>query len=267
MKTAVITGVTGGMGKATAERLLAEGCRVFGLDISEHCDVPVTEYIRTDLTDEDSVTAAFEKVRASADTVDCIINMAGIYDFDSLVEISEERFIRIFNVNLFACYRVNKAFLPILADNGRVVIVSSELAPLVPLPFTGLYAVTKAAAEKYASSLRMELQLIGRRVIVIRPGAVSTSLLGMSQERLDSFVSNTKLYNCNAERFRDITGRVEARNIPPEKIAELAYRALCAKRPRHVYNINRNPLLMLLNVLPERAQCFIIKKILKRKDL
>ncbi len=267
MKTAIITGVSGGMGAATAGRLLAGGYRVFGLDICDGCNVPGVEYVRTDLTDTASVAAAFENVRASADKVDCIINMAGIYDLDSLVEISEERFIRIFDVNLFASYRVIKAFLPILSGDGRVIITSSELAPLVPLPFTGLYAVTKAAAEKYASSLRMELQLIGRSVTVIRPGAVDTALIGVSQERLNGFVRNTGLYNCNAERFRGITEKVEARKIPPERIAELVYRALRAKRPRYVYKINRNPLLIMLNMLPERAQSFIIRKILKRRDV
>lgn len=61
-----------------------------------------------------------------------------------------------------------------LANGGRIVITSSELAPLDPLPFTGLYAITKSAVEKYAYSLRMELSLHGISVSVIRPGAVNT---------------------------------------------------------------------------------------------
>ena len=86
----------------------------------------------------------------------------------------EDKFVRIFNINLFGIYRVNKAFVPLLSPASRIVIVSSELAPLNPLPFNGIYTVTKAAVEKYAYSLRMELQLLGHSVSVIRlPGCVT----------------------------------------------------------------------------------------------
>ena len=70
------------------------------------------------------------------------------------------------------------------------------------------------------------------------------------------------LYHTNAERFRRIVNRVEARNIPPEKIAELILKTLNARRPRIVYKINRNPMLILLNILPEKTQLRIIRKIL-----
>ena len=79
----------------------------------------------------------------------------------ALVEMSEERFSRIFDINLFGLYRLNKEFLPLLKKGSKIVITSSELAPLDPLPFTGIYAITKAAVEKYAYSLRMEMNLLG----------------------------------------------------------------------------------------------------------
>lgn len=266
MKAAVLTGASGGMGSAAAAALVKEGYFVFALDSRETNSREGVEFIRTDLTDAASVRSAFDFVRSKTDGIDCIVNMAGLYDLDSLVEISEERFLRSFNVNLFAVYRVNKAFLPLLREGGRVVITTSELAPLDPLPFTGLYAITKAALEKYAASLRMELQLIGRKVIVIRPGAVDTPLIGASTRALEAFQQNTKLYSCNAERFRRVVDGVEARRMPPERIAKLLVRALKAKRPKYVYKINRNPLLLILNALPDRLQCAAIRWILKPKD-
>ena len=265
MKTAVLTGASGGMGRAAAAALAREGYTVFALDKRESESGEGIVFIRADLTDEASVTAAFEEVRSKTDGIDCIVNMAGIYDLDSLVEIGEERFVRSFNVNLFSAYRVNRIFLPLLREGGRVVITTSELAPLDPLPFTGLYAVTKAALEKYAYSLRMELQLIGRKVTVLRPGAVDTPLIGDSTRALDRFVENTKLYSCNAERFKRIVDGVEARRVPPEKVARLLVKAVSAKNPRFVYTINRNPLLLLMNALPDRMQCAIIRRILKPK--
>ena len=133
-----------------------------------------------------------------------------------LVEMDGERLKRIFEVNFFAVCRVNRIFLPVLERGGRIVITSSELAPLDPLPFTGLYGVTKSAVEKYAFSLRMELKLLGYRVSILRPGAVKTGMIGVSTDRLTEFCEGTSLYSCNAKRFRKIVDSVETKNISPQ---------------------------------------------------
>ena len=266
MGSVVITGVSGGMGSATAALFVKKGYDVWGLDVKEPEHAGKMRFIRCDLTSLDSVAKACSVILKETGTVEAVIHMAGIYDLDSLIEMDEEAFRRIFEINLFGVYRLNRTILPILREGGRIVITTSELAPLDPLPFTGIYGITKTALEKYAESLRMELQLIGRNVIVIRPGAVDTGLLDVSTERLDAFCEKTALYSCNAERFRKIVNRVESRNIAPQVIAQIAYRAVTCKKPRFTYNVNRNPFLRLLNLLPLRLQCRIIKGILKEKN-
>ena len=183
---------------------------------------------------------------------------------DSLVEISDEDFGRIFDVNVRGAFLVNKAAIPYLKSGSRVIITTSELAPLDPLPFTGIYAVTKAALEKYAYSLCMELQLLGISVSVIRAGAVETKMLGVSTAALDRFTSETKLYSCNADRFKRIVDGVEARRIPPEKLAKKVTRVLNKRKPSFAYAINRNPRLLLLNALPKRMQLWVIKQVLTK---
>lgn len=266
MKYVLITGAYGGMGYATAKLLSESGFTVFALDkkVGEPIDNVIP--IETDLTDAESLKNAFNKVKETTDKLTAIIHFAGIYRLDSLVEMEEDRFIGIFDVNLFGMYRVNKTFLPLLSSGSRIIITSSELAPLNPLPFTGIYGITKTAVEKYAFSLRMELQLLNIGVSVLRPGAVKTGLLPVSQKELDNFCENTKLYTYNAERFKKIVESVEAKNVSPEKIAKTALRALNSHRPKYVYNINRNPLLRLLNILPKKWQTKIIGKILKSRE-
>ena len=261
----LITGAGGGMGSATCRLLLEKGYRVLALDRRAPEVEGDLTFLATDLTDPASVEAAFEKVSAATDELAGIIHMAGIYDLKSLIEMGEEDFGRIFQVNLFGVYRVNRIFYPLLKKNSRVIITTSELAPLDPLPFTGIYGVTKAALEKYAYSLRMELNLKGMKVSVIRPGAVKTDLLGVSTTALERFCKKTKLYPCNADRFRNIVNHVEAKSVAPEKIAALAAKALEKKHPRYTYSINRNPLLRLLNLMPQHFQVWIIRQILKEK--
>lgn len=262
MKNIVLTGSSGGLGNAAALILSRNGYRVFGLDIKRpEGDIPY-RHIDCDLTDPESVNNAFSTVREEVGTIYAIINCAGMYDLNSLVEADEDEFLKIFNVNVFSSYRVNKAFLPILEKGGRIILTSSELGPLDPLPFTGIYGITKTTVEKYAYSLRMELQLLGYRVSVLRPGAIDTGLLDVSVKRLEDFCEKTKLYSYNAERFRKIVNSVESKKIPPEKAGRMILKIVSAKNPRYIYSINRNPLLILLNIFPKSLQNRIIKTIL-----
>ena len=109
------------------------------------------------------------------------------------------------------------------------------------------------------------LQLLNKQVVVIRPGAVDTSLLDVSTTCINNFGKNTSHYKYNALKFKKITERVESRKIPPSKIGALILKILKKKKPKYVYKINRNPLLLLLNILPQRFQNWIIKKILLSK--
>lgn len=262
-KYILVTGAYGGMGSAVAKALRDRGYCVLALDrkagMAEDGIVP----IEADITQEDDVIRAMEKVRKYTDRLYAIVHFAGIYMLDSLAEMEEAEFRRIFEVNLFGVYRINRVFLPMLEKGSRILITTSELAPLDPLPFTGIYAVTKGALDKYAYSLAMELQLLGIRVSVLRAGAVDTGMLGVSTDALERFCGKTKLYICNAERFRSIVGRVESRCIPPEKIAEKTAKILEKKNPAFAYSINRNPLLLLLNMLPAGLQFWVIKQVLK----
>ncbi len=257
----IVTGAAGGMGGAVCKALYEAGHEVIGLDVSPSAEETPWRTVRADVTDPASVDAAFDII-GDPRGIDGIVHAAGLYGLDSLVEISEDELLRIFNVNLFGVYRVNRRAVPLLNKGARIVIITSELAPLSPLPFTGLYAVTKKALDGYAAALAAELQLIGCGVVVVRPGAVRTDMLPASVRALDSFCGGTKLYPVNARRFKKIVGRVEARSVAPERVAGVIVGALKAKRPRLVYGINRNPLLLMLNALPRRLQLFIIRKLL-----
>jgi NAD(P)-dependent dehydrogenase (short-subunit alcohol dehydrogenase family) len=263
MKDILVTGAGGGMGRAAVKLLTARGYRVFALD---RADCPGDENVvplRADVTDEGSVEAALEAVRAQTAALCGIIHLAGVYMLDSLAEISPAGFEQAFRVNLGGAFLINRAFLPLLGEGARIVLVTSELAVRDPLPFTGLYGITKTALDRYAYSLGMELQLRGVAVSVLRAGAVDTGMLAESTHRLDAFCRGTGLYAGSAERFKSIVDRVEARRVPPEELAEKLLRILAAKKPRFAYGINRNPLLILFDLLPARLRFFLIRKLLK----
>ncbi|MBO4939917.1 MAG: SDR family NAD(P)-dependent oxidoreductase [Clostridia bacterium] len=263
MKSVLITGAFGGMGKAATRAFAGAGYYVFALDKRVEEGIENVCPMEVDITNEESVQNAVQRVHGMVESLDMILHFAGIYTLDSFLEMDTKDMERAFSVNVLGAMRINKFFLPMLKKGGKILITSSELAPLDPLPFTGLYAVTKSALDKYAYSLRMETQLLGISVTVLRPGAVDTGMLGVSTAALDRFCKETKLYACNAKRFKAIVDSVESRKVAPEQIAKKALKIAGKKKPRFVYHINRNPLLLLLNVLPPRLQTWIIKKVLQ----
>ena len=262
MKTVLVTGAAGGMGTAICQRLSQEGWQVLGLDVRPVSSSNVRSFL-CDMTDPEALEHTKEEILTVCGHLDAIVHAAGIYDLDALSEMDDQRFQRIFQINVFGAYRINRLLIPLMGEGGRITIITSELAPLNPLPFTGIYAVTKGALEKYAYSLRSELALRGIHVSVVRPGAVNTGLLGVSTSALERFCSNTRYFAPNAAHFKDIVDRVEAKSVAPEKIGELVFRSLTEKHPRYVYNINRNLLLRLMSALPDHLQIWILKWILK----
>lgn len=251
------------MGKAFARKAADGGFTVFALDIIDSDEkrdniIP----IKVDVTDEESLREAYNTVSSYTDSLYAVVHFAGIYILDSLLEIEKEEFERILKINVEGPFLVNRTFARMLKRGSRIVMTTSELAILKPLPYTGLYAVTKAALDRYAFSLKMEMQLLGIYVSVIRPGAVKTKMIDKSTSDLEAFTSKTKLYHTNAERFRKIVDSVETKSITPEKLADKVIRIVKSPKPRFAYSINRNFLLSLTRLCPERLELYIVKKIL-----
>ena len=190
MKSIVVVGAYGGMGRATVLKLVENGYEVYALDKIVKEKEDHIHPIICDVTNIDSINEAYELVHKETDDIYAIIHFVGIYYLDSLIEITKEKYENIYKINVFGPYLINKTFLPLLKKGSRIIITTSELATLDPLPFTGLYAITKGALDKYSYSLAMELALLDINVSVIRPGAVKTEMLNVSTNELDEFCNN-----------------------------------------------------------------------------
>ena len=264
MKNVVISGGCGGLGKAACEYFAQMGINVFALDIRK-CDFAQENitFIKTNVRDEESVNAAFDAVSQKVEKLDAIIHLAGIYMMDAYAEMAEEDFKKILDINLLGVFRLNKAFLPLLRVGGRVMITTSEVAPIDPLPFNGIYSLSKTALDSYAQSLRLELALLDIPVIIIQPGAFQTTLIGDSDVQMRALCEKTKLYKANSAKFREIMDSVTTKALPPVELAKLIYKAFSAKHPKYVYSKNRSPLLRLYSAMPTGVQVFALRTLLK----
>lgn len=264
MKHMLITGGAGGIGRATSAYFSQNGWKVYSCDVApqEPLDENIVPVV-IDIRSAESVAAARTFVEADTDCLDAIINLAGIYIMDSLVEVLEEDFVRMFDINVNGAYRVNKEFLPLVKNGGRIIIITSELSRLNPLPFNGIYSITKTTLEAYSHSLRLELALLDVPVITIRPGAVDTKLLGDSFSSMERMCANTRLYRTNALKFHHIMKKATAKPIPPEKLAGIIYNVAVASHPKASYTVGTGLALRLFSMLPVSTQAALLKKLLK----
>ena len=263
--TVLLTGAASGIGRATAASLLSAGHTVIGVDVNPP-DAPTEgDFIPAvaDITSE-------EALRALAATLgerklDAIVCAAGIHDMVALTESDFSRLRRLVEINLLGTALTCRILHPHLAERGRIVIVTSEVAGLDPLPFNGAYSVTKTALDAYAQALRQECALLGQRVVTVRPGAIATPLAAGSLRATERLAEETVLFREGAARFLTITRRFMGTPHSPESIAKTMTRAITARRPRTTYARFFNPGLVLLSLLPLSWQCAAVRLLLRNK--
>ena len=261
----LVTGAGGGIGGAAVDFLVKKGIPVYALDIKTPIKENGAIFFNADVTDEESLTRVAETLKNDGVILDAIINVAGVFTINSFIEISGAEVKKLFDVNFFGAINVNRIFYPLLKKDGRIIITTSEVAPLDPMPFNGVYHASKTALDCYAQSLRQELNLLGQKVITVRPGAFSTALSNGSLTMTKELAKKTVLYKDQSEKFYKIVKTFMGTPLPPEKLAGTYYIALTKRRPKNVYYKHANALLRLMNFLPKKLQCGIVKHLLKPK--
>ena len=263
--TVLVSGAASGIGRALTDALVRQGHRVVALDIrpieAEDGVLP----FRADVTREEELRLVSEQLRTRGVLLDTIVSAAGVHAMTSLVEGDTDTLRRLMDVNVLGTMLLCRTLHEHLRPRGRVVIVTSEVATLDPLPFNGLYSVSKAALDSYAQALRQELHLLGQTVVTVRPGAIDTPLCRTSLEATAALAASTALYQRQATHFLALTRAFMGRPMPPERLARLLVRIITKRRVRYVYHKHRNVGLVLLSCLPIRLQCAIIRALLNRR--
>jgi NAD(P)-dependent dehydrogenase (short-subunit alcohol dehydrogenase family) len=189
-KVAIVTGAGGGVGKAISKRLSSEGCKVImiGRDRSklqkaaaEIGNKKNTMTVMADITKEAEVLSAIDQTINSFDKIDILVNNAGtINDPVPFHEMTEDQWDVLVNTNLFGMFRMTKAVIPVMMNNGggSIINISSVLGirsiPRVPL---SVYAVTKAGAIMFTRSIAVEYGQYKIRCNCIAPSTIRSSII------------------------------------------------------------------------------------------
>lgn len=184
--TTLITGAASGIGRAGVERFAAAGARVVAVDVDEEGLAKLTAEIgnnvravAADVTDEESMTSAFEAGVEAFGPLDCVWNNAGVEVIGPLALCSTDEYRKIFDVNVLGVLLGTKLAAGKVRDGGSIVNTAS-IAGLSGIPMQALYAASKAAVVSITRTAALELASRQIRVNCLCPGIVDTPMIGKS---------------------------------------------------------------------------------------
>lgn len=184
-KTAIVTGAGGGIGSAVVSRLAADGMHVIALDVRFDPDAwrndPFSERIERvtlDIGDPTEIRAFFEQLSERLDSLDALVNCAGIMRRGDALTISEEDWFDSIRVNTSGLFFICRAAIPLLAkaETSAIANIASNWG-LIPPRGHIAYSASKAAVVSLSKSLALDFGRLGIRVNAVCPGEILTPMV------------------------------------------------------------------------------------------
>jgi NAD(P)-dependent dehydrogenase (short-subunit alcohol dehydrogenase family) len=279
-RTALISGASTGIGRASAIRLANAGWDVFagvrkeadGESVRAESPDRITPVI-LDVTDAGTIDSAAKTVHAAVGSsgLHALVNNAGITVQGPLEFLPVDELRRQFEVNVIGQVALTQAAMPeIRAAGGRIVNMGS-VGGRVAHPFLGPYNASKFAIEAITDSMRKELRPWGIHVIVVEPGSMATEIWDKGSRGADDLLEKIgprgrELYGGLLEKLREVAVKTGERGGSPDKVAKVVETALTSDRPRTRYLVgpDAKAQVVLSTILPDRAFDALEAKYLER---
>ncbi len=184
-KKILITGASGGFGKLTVAKLIANGHQVAAgmRDVNgrnkataEALQALGAIVIELDVTNDESVTKGVNAAIENLGGLDVLMNNAGIGSSGMLEFFTTADFQKLYEVNVFGVQRMNRAVVPFFRkQKSGLIVYTSSLLGRISLPFYGLYQSSKWALEALAENYRVELSTFGIENCIVEPGGFPTT--------------------------------------------------------------------------------------------
>jgi NAD(P)-dependent dehydrogenase (short-subunit alcohol dehydrogenase family) len=183
-----ITGISRGLGQALAEAALARGDLVIGTTRDGKHGIAESrgklQVLKLDVGDAAAVESIVAEAFERAGGLDVIVNNAGYGLLGAIENASDTEAARLFEVNVFGTFRVIRAALPKLRQQGRGHVINlTSIAGRAPMAGSGLYSASKSAVEGLSQALAQEVAPLGIKVTVVAPGAFRTDFLSETSIR------------------------------------------------------------------------------------
>lgn len=233
-KTAVVTGTSSGLGKATVEKFAREGWNVVATvrDPEQLALYAELENVRTLLLDVDDEAAAptfAADAVAAFGGVDVLVNNAGYFQMGPLEASSMEQIHRQFQTNVFGLLALTQAFLPVFRTQQSGVVVNiASIGAEGGYPYTSVYSASKAAVLTISEALNIEMHPFGVQVKAVLPGQHATRIFS----KIDGPDIEVDAYTAQIQAFFD---HVPESGSEPSVVGAVVYTAATDGRADKVH--------------------------------
>ena len=244
-KVAVVTGSSSGIGHEIALILARNGFLTYATmrdlqknsklkSIKDEENLPL-EFIQLDVTDENSVRTAVQKIYDDVGRIDMLINNAGYGLTGAFEDLSIDEIKTQFETNFYGLIRTTQAILPIMRNQKSGIIVNmSSGAGRFGFPMGSAYVSTKFAVEGLSESLSYEVEPFGIRVILIEPGMIKTNFSNasiMAKKSIDPNSSYAPLMKNMQTGFNKLLENASS----PQLVAQITLDAMTSDKPNLRY--------------------------------
>jgi NAD(P)-dependent dehydrogenase (short-subunit alcohol dehydrogenase family) len=255
-KVAIVTGSTSGIGYATSLMLARKGfytyasvrniSRSASLESVANAEKLPLKLIQLDVTNDNSVKEALEKIVSERGRIDVLVNNAGYALFGAFEDLSLDEIKAQFETNFFGVIRVTQQVLPTMRTQGGggVIVNVSSLNGLIAFPVISAYVSTKFATEGLSESIAYELEPFGIKVVLIEPGPVGSNFMKGSvlpKRALDPQSPYSELMQkVNAKITSDHDNATS-----PEEVAKTIVQAILTEKPEFRYLVGSDAVSLL----------------------
>lgn len=191
MKTALVTGCAGGIGFATAKKLLEEGMKVIGMDVAEKMPVELSgdfTYVRGDLSKAEDRANFVNK----AETIDVLVNVAGVAPRvrADILEMTEESYDFVMGINTKGTLFLTQLVANKMKNNehGGAIVNISSMSAYTSSTSRGEYCISKAGVTMITKLFADRLAEFGIMVNEIRPGIIATGMTDTVKAKYDALI-------------------------------------------------------------------------------
>ena len=236
-KIILITGISTGFGKQTAELLAAKGHTVYGTVRKESEGSPSVNFLTLNLTNADSIIHAVKTIVQNEGRIDILINNAGMHTGGPVETSPIENIKLLMDTNFLGMVHITREVLPIMRKQGGGTIINlSSIGGLMGLPFQAFYSAGKFAIEGFSEALRMEVKQFNIKVILVNPGDFQTNNSANRRSFLAPTGKNDP-YHDQFEKTLAVIEKDEANGWEPVVLARKIVRIVNCKNPRQKYII------------------------------
>ena len=173
--TAIVTGAGSGIGLEVAKGLKLRGAKVFGFDLNQGEMADYATFIKCDIGDAGSVNTAFSEFKRSSNSLDILINNAGIGSLTTVEHETDEVWHKVLNVNVAGTARVSRQAIPLLrASKSAAIVNTASIAATDGIPNRAAYSASKGAILTLTLAMATDHLADGIRVNAVNPATTDT---------------------------------------------------------------------------------------------